>query len=78
MDTRNQDIFDAALALPHTERFALAELLYSSVADEAESLNDEQLAIIESRVQDVEVRGEKTLAIDEVTDYLRKKGTLWS
>ena len=78
MDTRNQDVFDAALSLPHTERFALAELLYSSLADESDSMNDEQLAIVESRVQDVEGRGEKTLTIEEVTEYLRKKGTLWS
>ena len=78
METQMQSVFDAALSLSHSERYALAELLYSSLADEAEPLAQEQRAMIESRIKDVEERGKKTLTLEEVNAHLREKGSLWS
>ena len=45
MTTTTQTVFDAAMALPETERLLLVERLLDELSPEAEELNDDQLVI---------------------------------
>jgi putative addiction module component (TIGR02574 family) len=67
MTAQIKSVFDAALALPETERILLAERLLETVPPSPEELTDEELfAELERRRADFEQHPSSAVAADEL------------
>ena len=79
MNVQTQEVLQAALALGRDDRSLVADLLYGSLNQDADSAAIDELwsQEVARRIGEVDAGKERLLHMDEVEKRLRDTGVLW-